>query len=339
MAFIPKKVFFEPESLKYPLGEKLLRFFEKKDVQVALTASHNRLPGYPRSSHRESYLEGKKTLVVGVRRTLSFASCRPSANYQLPLATSCPGQCEYCYLMTNLGKTPYIRVYVNLEEILSAAGEYINKRIPQTTLFEGSATSDPVPVEPYTGSLKKVIEFVGKESYAGFRFVTKFPDIDSLLDADHRGKTRFRVSINPDTLIRKFEHATPVLSVRLATAKKAAEAGYPVGFLVAPIIAVDEWKKHYRELFSEASSALKDHKEGLTFEFISHRFTKRAKATIMDVFPETELELNEQSRVFKFGQFGYGKYIYTEELFQEIKIFLTSLTEKHFPGARIEYFV
>ncbi|KUK65539.1 MAG: DNA repair photolyase [Desulfotomaculum sp. 46_80] len=129
------------------------------------------------------------------------------------------------------------------------------------------------------------------------------------------------------------------MSVRLATAKKAAEAGYPVGFLVAPVIAVDGWKRHYQELFSKASSVLKDYKEGLTFEFISHRFTKRAKAAILDVFPETELELDEQSRIFKFGQFGYGKYIYTEELFQEIKTFLTSLTEKHFPGARIEYFV
>ncbi|MFA5383548.1 MAG: spore photoproduct lyase family protein [Eubacteriales bacterium] len=161
----------------------------------------------------------------------------------------------------------------------------------------------------------------------------------SLLDADHRGKTRFRLSINPDALIKKFEHATPVLPVRLATAKKAAEAGYPAEFLVAPVIAVDGWKKHYQELFSKASSVLKDHKEGLTFEFVSHRFTKRAKAAILDVFSQTELDLDEQSRAFKFGQFGYGKYIYTEELFQEIKTFLTSLTERHFHGARIEYFV
>jgi len=62
-----------------------------------------------------------------------------------------PGKCEYCYLLTNLGKKPYVRVYVNIEEILSAARAYIEKRKPEITVFEGAATSDPVPTEPYTG--------------------------------------------------------------------------------------------------------------------------------------------------------------------------------------------
>lgn len=37
--------------------------------------------------------------------------------------------------------------------------KYIEDRKPQVTIFEGAATSDPVPVEPYTNSLKKTIEF------------------------------------------------------------------------------------------------------------------------------------------------------------------------------------
>ncbi|GBF32077.1 spore photoproduct lyase [Desulfocucumis palustris] len=42
---------------------------------------------------------------------------------------------------------------MNTDEILSAAGEYIKERTPEITLFEGAATSGPLPVERYTGFL------------------------------------------------------------------------------------------------------------------------------------------------------------------------------------------
>ncbi|MCL5289900.1 MAG: spore photoproduct lyase [Eubacteriales bacterium] len=336
---MPKRVIFEPHALQYPLGEELMRYFKGLKLPVSLTPSHNRVTSIPGRTRAESYLEGKNTLVVGVRRTMKFESCKPSAHYQLPLATSCPGRCEYCYLMTNLGEKPYVRVYVNIDEVLAAAKGYIEKRKPEITIFEGAATSDPVPVELYTGALKRAVEFFGREDCGRFRFVTKFTDVDSLLGVEHNGKTRFRFSINTESVIKKYEHATPVLSARLAAAKKVAGSGYPLGFLVAPIIATGGWQSDYRELFEKMARVLNGAEENLTFEFITHRFTKRAKNTILEVFPETGLEMNEESSTFKFGQFGYGKYVYPKELFHEIKSHFTGLVDEFFPAAKIEYFV
>lgn len=339
MAFEPKRVIFEQEALKYPLGEKLLGYFRDKGVDTSLTASHNRVTSIPGKTRAEGYFEGKRTLVVGVRRTKTFETCKPSAHFQLPLATSCPGKCEYCYLLTNLGKKPYIRIYVNTEEILSAARGYIEKRKPEITVFEGAATSDPIPTEPYTGILGRVIEFFGGQEYGRFRFVTKFTDVDSLLEVPHNGHTRFRFSINTGEIIRQFEHATPPLAERLAAARKVASAGYPVGFLVAPIIASEGWKESYRELFKTAASELNGKVSDLTFEFITHRFTKRAKGTILEVFPNTRLDLDEEARAFKFGQFGYGKYVYPKELFAEINTYFEGMAGEFFPDAKVEYFV
>lgn len=339
MVFEPKRVIFEPDALKYPLGEELLRYFDKKGVETSFTASHNRITSIPGRDRAEGYFEAKRTLVVGVRRTMDFATCKPSAHFQLPLATSCPGKCEYCYLLTNLGKKPYIRVYVNIEEILNAAKTYIEKRKPEITVFEGAATSDPVPAEPYIGLLGRTIEFFGREEFGRFRFVTKFTDVDTLLGVAHNGHTRFRFSINTGKVIRRYEHATPPLSDRLAAAKEVAAAGYPLGFLVAPIIAEDGWKESYRGLFETAAAELNGKVSDLTFEFITHRFTKRAKGTILEVFPNTRLDLDEEARTFKFGQFGYGKYVYPKEFFMEIKEYFHSLAQEFFPAARVEYFV
>jgi spore photoproduct lyase len=133
----------------------------------------------------------------------------------------------------------------------------------------------------------------------------------------------------------------------LAAAEKAAGAGYPLGFLIAPVFAAEGWEKDYRELFGMMADALNAADVGScpgagsapTFEFITHRFTAKAKNIILKIFPETELEMKEETRKYKYGQFGYGKYVYHEELFQEIKSFLTSLVEQYFPASRIEYFV
>ena len=39
-------------------------------------------------------------------------------------------------------------------KILEQAKKYIDERSPHITIFEGAATSDPIPIEPYTHSLK-----------------------------------------------------------------------------------------------------------------------------------------------------------------------------------------
>lgn len=339
---MPRRVFFEQSALDYPLGKKLYDTFHQDNTEVRIIGSHNRVTGIPGTTPAGAYAEAKRTLVVGVRRSLSFETCKPSAHYQLPLATSCPGMCEYCYLNTTLGKKPYVRVYVNVDEILDRAKTYIKDREPEITVFEGAATSDPLPVEPWSGSLRQVIEFFGREQYGRFRFVTKFTGVDGLLDAAHNGHTRFRFSLNADYVISRFEKSTPRLADRIQAAARVAGAAYPLGFIIAPILVYPGWQEDYTGLFRELRTSLTSAASispELTFEFITHRFTSRAKANILDIFPETELPMNEEERKFKFGQFGYGKYIYPPEVFSEIKSHMYRLVEEFFPGARVEYFV
>ncbi|MCF8012041.1 MAG: spore photoproduct lyase [Clostridiales bacterium] len=339
MSFQPKRIYFEQKALDYPLGKNLYDFFRKQDVELKFTGSHNRVTGIPGKNPQQGFMEAKRTLVVGIRRTMEFYTCKPSAHYQLPLCTSCPGKCEYCYLYTSLAKKPYIRIYVNIEEILNKTRDYIEKRKPETTLFEGAATSDPVPVEKYTGSLKKTIEFFGQEKYGKFRFVTKFTDVDSLLDVEHREKTTFRFSLNTAHIIEKYEHNTPDASQRIEAAGKVAGAGYPIGFLIAPIIVYENWKKDYYDLLENLKETLQKKSKNISFELITHRYTARAKNRILEIFPQTTLPMNEVKRKFKYGQFGYGKYVYPKENMQEIEEFFNEHIEKLFPEAEIKYLV
>ena len=336
--FVPKRVFFEPEALQYSLGKKLEKTFMEMGIPIEFTTSHNRVTGIPGKSRKEKYVQAKASLVVGVRRTLKFASCKPSAHYQLPLVTSCPGLCEYCYLQTTLGPKPINRLYVNLTEILERAAEYVQERAPEITVFEGAATSDPIPVEYLSGALGKTIEFMADQELGRFRFVTKFSEIDSLLHRNHGGHTEIRFSLNTPAIIQQYEKGTASMEERLQAAKKTAEAGYPLGFLIAPIFIYPEWQRDYEMLLKQTAGSLK--KEICpSFELITHRFTARAKSNIQQVFPETTLPLNEEERKFKYGQFGYGKYVYPKDVMEEIKEFFEQQIGQYFPEAKIAYLV
>ena len=274
MVFEPKRVIFEPDALKYPLGEKLQRYFRERGVEISRTASHNRVTSIPGKTRPEGYAEAKRTLVVGVRRTKKFETCRPSAHFQLPLATSCPGKCEYCYLLTNMGRKPYVRIYVNTGEILEAAAGYIDKRKPELTVFEGAATSDPVPTDP-TPEFWKASGSLRTE-YGRFRFVTKFTDVDTA---------------------GRLTAGMPIASVSIPGSDQAVRARHPPWRRGWP--RPEKWRRraipwvfccsHHRrgrvagelpELFRQLRRSCPAPPRSYP-GLITHRFTKRAKSTIL----------------------------------------------------------
>ena len=337
--FVPQLVYVEPAAMEYPLGQQLIEKFKKMEIEIRETTSHNHIRNLPGENHFQKYRIAKSTLVVGIRKTLTFDTSKPSAEYAIPFATGCMGHCHYCYLQTTMGSKPYIRTYVNIDEIFASAEKYMSERAPEETRFEASCTSDIVGVDHLTHSLKKAIEFFGKSDYGRLRFVTKFAHVDHLLDADHQGRTRFRFSINNEHIIKYFEPGTSQLNERIEAAVKVAEAGYPLGFIIAPIYLHEGWKEGYKNMFEQLDEALpKSARNDLTFEMIQHRFTKPAKRVIQKNYPMTKLELDESKRKPKWGRYGIWKYVYSDEEQEDIKDTLGSYIESYFPEAKLEYF-
>ncbi|MEB1809425.1 MAG: spore photoproduct lyase [Bacillaceae bacterium] len=337
--FVPQLVYIEPQALEYELGRELKEKFEKMGLEIRETTSHNQVRNIPGDNDFQKYRTAKSTLVVGVRRTLKFDTSKPSAEYAIPFATGCMGHCHYCYLQTTMGSKPYIRTYVNTDEILEAAQKYMDERAPEITRFEASCTSDIVGIDHLTHSLKRAIEFFGKSDFGKLRFVTKFHHVDHLLDAEHNGRTRFRFSVNADFIIKNFEPGTSPLQQRIEAAAKVAYAGYPLGFIVAPIYLHDGWQEGYKKMFMTLNETLPaEAKKDVTFELIQHRFTKPAKRVIEKNYPMTKLELDEEKRKYKWGKYGIGKYVYQTDEQEEIKETLYSYIHEYFPDAKIEYF-
>lgn len=337
--FVPDLVYFEPNALEYPKGRRIFDWVQQEGIPYRMTTSHNRITNLPGETELEQYKIAKRTLVVGIRKTLKFDTSKPSAEYAIPIATGCMGHCHYCYLQTTLGAKPYIRVYVNTDEIMEAAKGYIEERAPEITRFEAACTSDPVGLEPIAGSLRELIEFMAEQPHGRLRFVTKYHHVDSLLSAKHNGHTRIRFSVNAQYVIRNFEPNTSRFEERIEAAGKVARAGYPVGFIIAPIIWHEGWEEGYSELIERLAGTLPaEATRDLTFELIQHRFTKTAKNVIERRYPKTKLEMDIEKRKYKWGRWGQGKYVYPDEQADALRMLLSERIFEHFPMATIDYF-
>jgi len=108
------------------------------------------------------------------------------------------------------------------------------------------------------------------------------PHRAGLLGLDHRGRTRARFSVNALSVTRRFEGGTAALGERLAALRRCAQAGFPVGLTIAPVMPVQGWREEYAGLLRDAAAAV-DGVPGvdLTVELITHRFTPGSRDVLM----------------------------------------------------------
>lgn len=332
--FMPERAYINPKSLEYDVGKFAKEQLKKMNIPIIETRNVS-IEG---KSSSENYAKAKKTIYLTVNNQKKLRPCRPSADYQFALSSSCPGHCEYCYLQTTQGEKPYMKIFVNIDEILNVIQEHIDKHLPNITTFECGSITDPIALEHLTGNLKRCIEFFANSKNARLRVITKFDNVESFLNINHNNHTKFRFSINTKHVINKFEHNTSSFNKRIEASKKIADAGYPIGFIIAPIMRYDSWKKDYKDLVNDLKYKLDDYDKEITFELIQHRFTATAKELILTRFPKTELDLDEETRQLKWGPYGKFKYVYPKEESNEIKQYISEIIMSKFRNAVIEYF-
>lgn len=337
---MPKLAIFEPKSLEYQLGMEIYNSLKSANVETIIAAARNASRYIEGTTSAEKYANSKKTILFTLNNTKELDVCKPSADFQFSLISNCPGNCEYCYLQTTQGAKPYIKVFVNIEDIFCVIKEHIEKNQEKNTSFEVASLGDPLALEHITNSLATTIEFFSTLEKGRLRVVTKYSNVDSLLNIRHNQHTHFRISINSNYVIDSFEHNTSSLDERVEAIVKLANAGYPIGFIVAPIMIYENWKQEYEELFDKLHNRLGKElsNKNLTFELIQHRYTAVAKELILQRFPKTNIDMQEENRSLKWGRFGRYKYVYPKEQSQEIKQYISSLIANKFTNASIEYF-
>ena len=339
--WMPDRVTFTADALREPWGQQIRARVEALGLPIEELRG-NRLVGLRGADERDTYRRAKRTLAVvnAPAGQLRLQPIPPSADWQFHLAQGCPAHCQYCYLAGSLQGPPVIRAYANLPEILDNLQRYLRPR--HTTSFEASCYTDPLGLEHLTGSLAETIRWFGEHGGAHLRWTTKFASVEPLLTLPHSGRTRVRFSVNAELASRRWEGGTAPVAARLAAARQMAMpqakggGGYPIGLVVAPIVAVPEWQTEYARLLDDAQAALPAGCD-LTWELITHRFTPGSRETLLGWYPNSSLEMEPETRAAKRNKFGGIKHVYPPDAMREMRGWFEREIAARFPGASILY--
>ncbi|OGC07025.1 hypothetical protein A3H38_03885 [candidate division WOR-1 bacterium RIFCSPLOWO2_02_FULL_46_20] len=167
----------------------------------------------------------------------------------------CPYNCSYCFLHTYYGKDEIV-VYDNDDELLAQVSDCMEK-VDQPLRIGTGQFSDSLALDRETGLSKKLIKLFAQQNKHLLELKTKSAEVDHLLDLDHKGRTVFAWSINPERVIQSEEFETVSLNDRVNAAQRCVAVGYRVGFHFDPIIYYVGWQDEYKQVVDLIFSEIK----------------------------------------------------------------------------------
>ncbi|MBP1737484.1 MAG: hypothetical protein H6Q60_1365 [Oscillospiraceae bacterium] len=309
-------VYYEPQVLDYLLGKQLHETYQALPwIEVE---SHNRIPELSAAGNRD-FPKLKQHLILGIRKTHKYVENHKVSDWLVPYTSSgCRAMCLYCYLVCNYNKCSYLRLFVNREQMMNRLLK-ADAAAPAPQTFEIGSNSDLILENVVTGNLPWTIECFSQEGRGHLTFPTKFDMVQPLLNLDHRGKIIFRMSVNPSEIIQRVEYGTSPLDTRIRAINDMAEAGYPIGLLIAPVILLPNWKRMYGELIEKLADELssKVKRDGfieiilMTYSFVQNAINTEAFPNAVPIFDHSLMT----------GR-GRGKYCYRSEVREEAEAFL-----------------
>ncbi|MFT4104340.1 MAG: spore photoproduct lyase [Lacrimispora sp.] len=324
-------VYYEPGALGYQLG--MLLQSKYADLPWIEIENHNRIPEMTAAPNQD-FPRLKNHLIIGIRKTHRYVPNHKVSDWLVPYTSSgCKAMCLYCYLVCNYNKCAYLRLFVNREQMLDKLlKKDAQAQAPQT--FEIGSNSDLLLENTITNNLPYTIERFSREGRGNLTFPTKFDMVDPLLDLDHKGKTIFRMSVNPQEIIQRIELGTSPLHARIRALNSMAEAGYPVGLLIAPVILLPDWKRMYGELIDQLADELSVKvKQNGFIEIILMTYSFVQNAINTDAFPNATQLLNRETMTGR----GRGKYCYRNDIRAEAESFLQERLSRQLKNMQILY--
>ena len=309
-------VYFENNALNYQLGQTLRKKY--KNLPWVQIENHNRIPEFTAANNRD-FPKLKNHLIIGVRKTHRYVPNHKVSDWLVPYTSSgCRAMCLYCYLVCSYNKCAYLRLFVNREQMLDLLLKKDNSAAVQQT-FEIGSNSDLLLENQITDNLPFTIETFAREGRGHLTFPTKFDMVDPLLNLNHLGKTIFRMSVNPQQIIQRIELGTSSLHARIHALNSMAEAEYPIGLLIAPVILLPDWKHQYEELIEQLADELSEKVLQNGFiEIILMTYSYVQNIINTEAFPNAEQIFRQDMMTGR----GNGKYCYRQEIRAEAESFL-----------------
>ena len=323
-------IYVEKEVQNHPRTKRIL---EKFPQAVLIEIDHYK-DVFCRRGQNFILQQRSRKLVLGANKgNLLYKGapvCQSFGNeyfYYTSCMMNCIYDCEYCYLK-GMYPSGNMVVFVNLEDTFDEIRKILKEHSMYLCL---SYDTDLLAMEQLTG-------YVGEWS----RFVEEQRNLPKQLKVEIRTKSAdirfwqrnrpipgviYGITLSPQAVIDAYEHKTPSLEQRIASAREALQRGFSVRLCFDPAICIANWEQQYgemlRQVFSEIDmEKIEDVSVG-TFR-VSQDYLKKMR------------KLQPDSAVVQYPyQNDGGVYHYSKELTETMERFLVSALRERRPENKI----
>lgn len=172
--------------------------------------------------------------------------------YYASSALNCLYNCEYCFLQGMFPSGNAV-LFVNQDDYFAEVRRTLDGHPLYLSI---SYESDLLAFEPIVPLASRWIAFAAETDGLTLELRTKSANFAPLRGLTPSNRTVLAWTLSPDEVVKHHEPGTPSLQARLACARKAAEAGWPVRICFDPVLHIDNWRQHYRDCIRRTFSEI-----------------------------------------------------------------------------------
>ena len=272
-------------------------------------------------------------ILAANRGTLLYkgaAVCQSFGNenfYYSSCMMNCVYDCEYCYLK-GMYPSGNMVLFVNLEDIFDEIRQALKKRSLYLCL---SYDTDMMAMERITGYVGEWIRFVQEQVCQGKKLKveirTKSADQRFWQENPPVPAVIYGITLSPQAVICAYEHRTPSLEQRIASAGEALLRGFPVRLCFDPMIRLADWQMHYDDMLRQV------------FERIDMEKLTDVSVGTFRISQDYLKEMRRREPYSAVAQYPYendgGVYHYYAELTEKMERFLVSRLREKLPEEKI----
>ncbi len=247
MKFRIEQIWIDEDAQSYPLTSEIVRRLPEAKVCVGdeISAARRTLDLEP-----DPMMRGKRILRLMKHKGAFVKPCPGTPQYVccgleiLHIGQGCPMECRYCALQVYFNR-PVLEAFVNTDDLLTALRKHLESSPQRFHRICTGEFTDSLALEPATGLAQALVNFFSERKSACLEIKTKTDSIEPLLDVDPKGRVVLSFSVNSKAVSEWEEKRAAPLERRLASAVRAQDCGYRIGFHFDPIIPLTGWEEDY----------------------------------------------------------------------------------------------
>lgn len=172
--------------------------------------------------------------------------------YHTSSILNCLYNCEYCFLQ-GMFPSGNLVMFVNTDDFFSE----IETRLRQHPVYVSiSYESDLLALENVAPFASQWLEFASRHRDLTVELRTKSVNYAAIRHIRPQNNLILAWTLSPEAVVRQYEHDTPSFEQRLACIEKAVQEGWSVRLSFDPVLHVEQWKEHYREMIDRTFDVL-----------------------------------------------------------------------------------